>query len=72
MEIDSELIIDLLEALPEDKQKLAIEYIYTLIREWDPDFTKLTPREQKRIDEAREEMKNGEYVRLEDIDWDTE
>lgn len=72
MGIDSELIIDLLEALPEDKQKLAIEYIYTLVREWDPDFTKLTPREQKRIDEAREEMKNGEYVRLEDIDWDTE
>jgi hypothetical protein len=72
MKIDSELIIDLLEALPEDKQKLAIEYIYSLVREWDPDFSKLTPGEQKRIDAAREEMKNGEYFRFEDIDWDAE
>ncbi len=72
MKIDSELIIDLLEALPEDKQKLAIEYIYSLVREWDPDFSKLTPREKKEIDEAREEIKKGEFVRFEDIDWDAE
>ena len=63
MKIDSELIIDLLEALPEDKQKLAIEYIYSLVREWDPDFSKLTPREKKKIDEAREEIRKGEFVR---------
>lgn len=66
MKIDSEFIIDLLEALPEDKQRLAIEYIYSLVREWDPDFTKLTPLEKKALEEA----KNGEFVRFEDIDWD--
>lgn len=47
MRIDSELIIDLLEALPEDKQKLAIEYIYSLIREWDPDFSKFHVKKRK-------------------------
>ncbi len=33
---------------------------------WDPDFTKVTPEERKRIDEAE---KSG-FIPEEEIDWD--
>ncbi len=37
-----------------------------LVLAWDPDFTKLTPEERSRLEEAE----NGEYVDSESIDWD--
>lgn len=33
---------------------------------WDPDYTKLTPEERIRLEDAE----NGEYVNGKDIDWD--
>ncbi len=32
---------------------------------WDPDFTKLTPKEREHLESAE----NGEYTDSEDIDW---
>ena len=32
-----------------------------LIKEWDPDFTKVTPEEAKIIDKSDREMNSGEY-----------
>lgn len=67
MVVNPDEILDLLLALPEEKQKQAKAYIEKLIREWDPDFVKLTPREKRELDEIR---KNPEYTKAEDIDWD--
>ena len=32
-----------------------------LLLAWDPDFTKVTPKERSKLDKADEEMKKGEY-----------
>ena len=42
----------------------------TKLRIWDPDFTKLTPDERKRLELAEIEISNGETVSHEDIDWE--
>ena len=50
----------LMDMLPESDQNFAYEFIKKLVRAWDPDFTKLTPEEARRVDEAEK----GEF-----IDW---
>lgn len=54
------------EMLPEQEQELAYETIKRFVLAWDPDFTKVTPEERKRIDEAE---KSG-YLSDDEIDWD--
>lgn len=58
--------IELLEMLPEDEQRFAFEFIKKLVRAWDPDYTKLTPSENKRLEEA----KQGEFISAAAIDFD--
>lgn len=58
--------ISMLEMLPETEQNLACELVTRLVLAWDPDYTKLTPYERIRLEEAE----NGEYVNSNDIDWD--
>jgi len=58
-------IADMIEMLPEDEQNFAYEFVKRLVLAWDPDFTKLTPAERKRLEEAE----NGEYVDEDDINW---
>ena len=41
-----------------------------LILAWDPDFTKLTPKEAEELELAREQFRNGEYFSHDEIDWD--
>lgn len=36
----------------------------------DPNFTKVTPQEAKELEEAEQNLKNGEIVSHDDIDWD--
>lgn len=55
----------LIEALPEEDKVLAYEFIKKLVIAWDPDFTKVTVEEAKRIDEAE---KSG-FVDDAEIDW---
>lgn len=62
--------IDLMELLPESEQNFALEFIKKLVLAWDPDFTKLTPAERAELEAAREEIKNGETISHEAIDWD--
>lgn len=47
----------LMEALPEADQAFAHEFIKKLVLAWDPDFTKVTAEEKKRIEN--------------DIDWES-
>ena len=56
----------MLEMLPEQEQNLAFELVSRLVLAWDPDYTKLTPMERIRLEEAE----NGEYINAEDINWD--
>jgi len=60
---------NLLDMLPENDQTLAYELIKKLVLAWDPDFTKLTAEERKRLETAEMEIENGETVSHEDIDW---
>ena len=57
----------LLDALPEADKAFAYEFIKKLVLAWDPDFTKVTPEEAKRMEEAE---KSG-FVDADQIDWET-
>ncbi len=63
-------VIDLMEILPESEQNFALEFIKKLVLAWDPDFTKVTPKERSELENAMEEIRNGETVSHSDIDWD--
>ena len=48
-------IAETFDMLPEDQQKLAYEILKTLVRNWDPDFTKLTEQEAAALKEAEDD-----------------
>lgn len=43
------------------------EFIKKLVMAWDPDYTKLTPEEERRLEAAE----NSGFVNDGDIDWST-
>lgn len=57
----------LMDALPEADQAFAYEFIKKLVLAWDPDFTKVTADEAKKMEAAE---KSG-YVDADDIDWES-
>ena len=57
----------LMDALPEADKVFAYEFIKKLVLAWDPDFTKVTAEEAKRIAEAE----NSGYVDADEIDWES-
>ena len=59
-------ITEMLDMLPETEQNLALELVKRIVLAWDPDYTKLTPKEAIALEDA----KNSGYVNEEDIDWD--
>ena len=61
--------VRMLEMLPESEQELASQLIKRLVLAWDPDFTKLTPEERKRLEAADQRIDNGEYVKDSEINW---
>ena len=63
-------VINLMEILPESEQNFALEFIKKLVLAWDPDFTKLTLTEKKELEDADSEIRNGETVSHEEINWD--
>lgn len=60
----------LLEILPENEQDFALEFIKKLVIAWDPDYTKLTPGEQRDIKEAEQDFLNGNTTDHNSINWD--
>ena len=56
----------LMDALPEADKALAYEFIKKLVLAWDPDFTKVTADEAKKIEDAE----NSGYVDEDEIDWE--
>lgn len=70
MSILTREISDMVDMLPEKEQNLAYEMIKRIVLAWDSDYTRLTPSERKRLDEAEQDVINGNTVTHEDIDWD--
>jgi hypothetical protein len=62
-------ISTLVDLLPDNEQVLAYELIKRMVLAWDSDFTKLTPAERKRLDEAEHDFNMGNTVSHSDIDW---
>ena len=62
-------IIEMIDMLPEQEQKLAFEFIKRMVLAWDSDFTKLTPIERERLARAEKEIADGDTVDHSDIDW---
>ncbi len=63
-------IADMVDMLPEADQNLAYEMVRKLVLAWDPDFTRLTPSERARLEEAEAEIARGETVPDSAINWD--
>lgn len=59
--------IDLMEVLPESEQEFALEFIKKLVLAWDPDFTRLTPTEEKAMLEAEADR---DTISHDSINWD--
>lgn len=66
----SQQIADMVDMLPESDQALAFELVKKLVLAWDPDFTRLTPKEKRELEAAEAAVARGETVSHEDIDWD--
>lgn len=60
----------MLDMLPEQEQTLAFEMIKRIVLAWDPDYTKLTKAEALALQEAEQELANGEMIPFDEIDWD--
>ena len=62
-------IAEMFEMLPIEEQEFAREVMRKLVRAWDPDFTKLTPKEAAELRLAHEEIARGEVFWDDEIDW---
>jgi len=71
MLLTSNQIAEMLEMLPEEERDFACEVLYKLVLAWDPDYTKLTISEEKRIEKARQRAAAGQYFKAGEIDWNS-
>lgn len=61
---------ELIDMLPQNDREFAYEFIKKLVLAWDPDYTKLTPKEAEELEQAEKEMNNGEYFSMDEINWE--
>ena len=59
-------IAEMIDMLPDSDKDLAYELIKKLVLAWNPDFTKVTPKERKEIEEAEQ----SGYISANEIDCD--
>jgi len=57
---------EMIEILPQEDQQLVFQLIKKLVLAWDPDFTKVTKEEAKKLLAAEE----SGFVSEKDVDWD--
>lgn len=58
-------IVEMIDMLPEQEQTLACEMLKRIVLAWDPDFTKVTEKEAKQIEEAEQ----SGFIPESEIDW---
>ena len=63
-------ITAMVELLPEHEQNLAFELVKRMVLAWDSDFTKLTPAERQRLEQAEQDFISGNTISHNDIAWD--
>ena len=56
----------MLDMLPDEEKSFTYEFIKKMVKAWDPDFTKVTPDEARRIEAAEQ----SGFVDDSDIDWE--
>jgi hypothetical protein len=61
---------EMLSLLPEEEISLVNELVKKLVVAWDPDFTKVTPEEERIIKQSEEEMRQGIYLTEEEV-WNS-
>ncbi len=69
MESSTEQIMHMLKMLPEHEQDFACEILKRIVLAWDPDYTKLTTEELKRLETGKNELANRECYDDCNIDW---
>ena len=62
--------VNLMEVLPESDQTFALEFIKKLVLAWDPDYTKVTLKERKAIEEAEKDIAENGTISHDAINWD--
>ncbi len=62
-------IVEMIDMLPEQEQRLAYEFIKRMVLAWDRDFTKLTPIEREALKKAEKEIENGGMIAHSEINW---
>ena len=60
-------LFSMIECLPNEDIDLLTSIVKKLIRAWDPDYTKVTPSERKRIEESMESRETGEILSHDDL-----
>ncbi len=70
MSSTTEQIMNMLNMLPKREQDFPYEMLKKIIVAWDPDFTKLTPDEAKRLELGKKQLADGKFFRDSEIDWD--
>lgn len=60
-------MFQLVDMLPETEQDFISEMIRRVDLAWDPDFTKTTEAERKRMELAQKELENSETLTHEDV-----
>lgn len=58
---------ELLDILPDEDISKVNALVKKLVIAWDPDFTKVTPKERELLEKSDFEMKNGDFVSEEDF-----
>lgn len=58
---------ELLDILPDEDIAIVNALVKKLVIAWDPDFTKVTPRERELLEKTDSEMKNGDFISEKDF-----
>lgn len=59
--------IEMIEMLPDEEICIVHTLVAKIIKAWDPDFTKVTVEEKKRLEEITAQIEKGVYFSEEEV-----
>lgn len=60
-------VLEIMNILPEEEQAFLYQMAKRLVLAWDPDYTKVTPKERADMEEAEREIERGECCTMEEL-----
>lgn len=60
-------VLEIMDILPEEEQVFLYQMAKRLVLAWDPDYTKVTPKERADMEEAERELERGECCTMEEL-----